>query len=101
MERPAPLAEMLTSAAKRRGIDQMHAHLERRSGRPRTRHDATMAFGRLLGVYATVIRWKAAADREDAEARAASAPAEVPADVPEPRERRRRPAARPAPLETK
>lgn len=75
MERPAPLAELLTSAAMRRGIDQMHAHLERRSGRPRTRHDATMAFNRLFGVYSTVHRWKAAADRADAE-RAAPAPPE-------------------------
>jgi hypothetical protein len=81
MNRQDPLAELLTSASKRRGIDQMHAHLERRSGAPRTRHDATMAFDRLLGVYATVLRWKANADREDAEAAAPTDALETTDDV--------------------
>lgn len=64
--RRPPLDVELTPRAKEAAIASMKAHLERVSGRPRTRDDARQAFENLLGFFTILNEWKATADAEDA-----------------------------------
>jgi hypothetical protein len=64
--RRPPLDVELTPPAKEAAIATMKAHLERVSGRPRTRDDARQAFENLLGFFTILNEWKARADAEDA-----------------------------------